>query len=158
MRLPKRLTDWIWTLFPGLNPRFELRAHWAKPGDADGWGASWYFDLLRQRLEPAGMVDDKTWVDLEFPRFFTSIDTTMTPVGRQCLFAQLRSYEFDTATLDERNHAYAVLQANQRLREDLQLGLKPLQLNAGKFRRGHVARSGAEKNSIRPTAAPLDPD
>ncbi|MEJ0006460.1 MAG: hypothetical protein WDM77_08880 [Steroidobacteraceae bacterium] len=130
MRLPNGLLTLLETLFPGLNRRLELRRKWGKPGDGDGWGASWYFDLLRKRLGPAAVVDDTSWTDLEFPRFFTAIDTTLTPIGRQCLFAQLRIYEYDTAELDKRYHACEILRANQELRERLQLRLKPLRVTS----------------------------
>jgi DNA mismatch repair ATPase MutS len=73
------------------------------------------------------VVDDKTWSDLEFPGFFTAIDTTVTPIGRQYLFAQLRVYEYDRAELDDRYRDYDVLRANRELRERVQLALKPLE-------------------------------
>jgi len=135
MKPPNRLLTLLWTLFPSLNRRIELRRRWAQPGDGDGWGASWYFDLLRDQFGPAAVVDDKSWSDLEFPRFFTAIDTTLTPVGRQCLFAQLRRFEYDTTELDKRYHACDVLRTDQELRERLQLKLKPLQLNSA----NHIA-------------------
>ncbi|HEY6457644.1 MAG TPA: hypothetical protein VIY90_20395 [Steroidobacteraceae bacterium] len=119
--------------FPALLRRARLRARWAQPGDASGWGASWYFDLLRERLSTAAVVDDKTWSDLEFPRFFTAIDTTISVVGRQYLFARLRAYEYDKAELDERHHACGVLQSDQALREHIQLTLRPLETDPSAF-------------------------
>jgi MutS domain V len=121
------------TFFPALLRRERLRARWAQPGDATGWAASWFFDLLRERLSAAAVVDDKTWTDLEFPRFFSAIDTTVSVVGRQYLFAQLRTYEYDKAELQARYQACRVLQANQTLREDIQLALRPLELDAAAF-------------------------
>ena len=121
------------TLFPALTRRARLRACWAQPGDATGWAASWYFDLLRERLSPAAVVDDKTWSDLEFPRFFTAIDTTSSVVGRQYLLAQLRTYEYDKAELDQRHRACGVLQSDQALREHIQLALRPLAADPSAF-------------------------
>jgi predicted ATPase len=119
--------------FPALKRRARLRARWAQPGDANGWGASWYFELRRERLSAPAVVDDKTWSDLEFPRLFTAIDTTISLVGRQYLFAQLRTYEYDSAELDERRLACGVLQSNQELREHIQLALWPLESEPSAF-------------------------
>jgi MutS domain V len=121
------------TFFPALLRRARLRARWAQPGDANGWGASWYFELLRERLGAAAVVDDKTWSDLEFPRFFTAIDTTISLVGRQYLFAQLRTHEYDKAELDERHHAYLILQSDRELREHIQLALRRLAADPSAF-------------------------
>ncbi len=79
------------------------------------------------------VVDDKTWTDLEFPRLFSAIDTTVSVVGRQYLFAQLRTYEYDEVELEARYQACRVLQANQTLRENIQLALRPLELDATAF-------------------------
>ncbi len=125
--LLERLLAVLGMVVPGLNRRADLRARWGKPGDGNAFAASWYFDLIRKRLSPAAVVDDKTWSDLEFPRFFTILDTTLTPIGRQCLFAQLRTYEYDRNELDHRYEAYRVLGANRKLRERIQLVMKPLE-------------------------------
>ena len=119
--------------FPRLKWREELRARWGRPGEDNGSRASWYFDLHRKLLEPAAVVDDKSWSDLEFPRFFTAIDTTITAIGRQCLFDQLRTYEYDTAALDARCHDYEVLRSNPELRKSIQLALKPLEVDSASY-------------------------
>jgi predicted ATPase len=121
------------TLLPGLNRRARLRARWGRPGDGDAFGASWYFDLLRKHLSPAAVVDDKTWMDLEFPRIFTTLDTTATAIGRQCLYAQLRTYEYDQDVLEQRYQAYRLLGANRELRERIQLMLRPLELDSAPY-------------------------
>jgi predicted ATPase len=131
--LRERLIGFAGAFFPALLRRVRLRACWAQPGEASGWGASWYFDLLRERLSAAAAVDEKTWSDLELPRFFTAIDTTISLVGRQYLFAQLRVYEYDKAELDERHHAGCVLQSDQQLREHIQLALRPLAADPSAF-------------------------
>lgn len=136
---PERLLNgfigFLGTFFPALNRRAPLRAKWGRPGDGNAFGASWYFDLTRKRSSRAAVVDDKTWSDLEFPRIFTAMDTTITPIGRQCLFAQLRTYEYDRPVLDQHCHAYAVLGTNRELRERLQLALKPLAVDSA----AHIA-------------------
>src|ERR1700735_259433 len=118
---------------PGSKRRAQLRAAGTHPGDADGWSASWYFDQIRKRLNPAAVVDEKTWSDLEFPRFFKAIDTTISLIGRQYLFAQLRIYEYEKVELDDRHHAYEVLQSNRELREHIQLALRPLELDSAAY-------------------------
>src|SRR5277367_5799251 len=95
MVLVKKLVGFLAFFFPWLKRREALRARWGLPGEGNAAGASWYFDLTRKLADRAAVVDDKTWSDLEFPRIFRNLDTTLTPVGRQYLFAQLRTYEFD---------------------------------------------------------------
>jgi hypothetical protein len=128
-----RLIAFAGTFFPALLRRARLRARWAQPGEANAWCASWYFDLLREQLSAAAVVDDKTWTDLEFPRFFAAIDTTVSLVGRQYLFAQLRVYEYDQTELAERYRTCRVLQSDQRLREQIQLALRPLEADPAAF-------------------------
>ena len=133
MKLLDGLFAFAGTLLPGSKQRAALRSAWTHPGDADGWSASWYFDQIRKRLSPAAVVDEKTWSDLEFPRFFKAIDTTVSLIGRQYLFAQLRIYEYEAAELDDRRHIYDVLQSNRELREHIQLALRPLELNSAAY-------------------------
>ena len=113
-------------LFPKRKALRDLRARWGRPGTGDGWLAGEYFDLTRDAHSPA-VVDDKTWVDLEFPRIFASMDSTISPVGSQVLFRQMREYATDAGTLAEKYAAYAQLQSNAALRETLQRKLLPLQ-------------------------------
>ena len=130
MGIPSSLISIAGAFIPSLKWRQEVRARWGRAGEGMTWGASWYFELHRKQLPPAAVVDDKTWSDLELPRFFTGIDTTITPIGRQCLFDQLRVYEFATSALEQRSRTYAILQADPRLREDIQVALMPLALDA----------------------------
>ena len=103
----------------------ELRARWGAQGDKSGFLASRYFELTRDG-SPGAQVDDKTWADLEFPEIFARMDTTVTPVGSQMLFAQLRRYVDDTGTPARRYASYTELARNTRLREHIQLRLAPL--------------------------------
>ncbi len=130
MGLASDLKAFAETLFPWLNRRAELRARWGLPGEDNGFRASRYFDLTRRLSDPTAVVDDKTWSDLEFPKFFTTIDTTVTPIGRQYLFHRLRTYAFDKEDLDRRYRAYEVLGADSELREDMQLALKALKIDS----------------------------
>jgi DNA mismatch repair ATPase MutS len=133
MGLANDLMAFAGTLFPWLNRRAELRGRWGLPGEENGFRASRYFDLTRKLSERADVVDDKTWSDLEFPKLFTTIDTTITPIGRQYLFHQLRTYQFDKEELDRRYRAYEVLGANRELREDFQLALKGLEIDSAAY-------------------------
>jgi len=129
-RLPKVIFDVLGVFFPALNYRAAFRARWGRPGDGNAFRASWYFDLIRKQLSRAAVVDNKTWSDLEFPRFFTALDTTITAIGRQYLFAQLRTCEYNKDVLERRYHDYGILKANRELRERIQLTLKPLELDS----------------------------
>ena len=110
----------------------KLRAKWGKRGAKDGWLASRYFDLTRVD-STRKYVDDKTWADLEFPRIFSYLDSTETPLGSQSLFRTLREYVDDPSELTQRYDAYGVLRSNAPLREEIQLRLVSLQAdsNAG---------------------------
>jgi hypothetical protein len=112
-------------LFPKRRAMAELRARWGKPGDKDGWLASDYFDLVRD-CKPDACIDDKTWLDLEYPEIFARMDSTATPVGSQVLYRQLRTHVDDEDELARRHALYARLQSDARLRDALQARLIPL--------------------------------
>jgi predicted ATPase len=127
-------SDWVEAVFPGINRREKLRKAWGLKGDKDGWLASRAFDLVRTPSQ-AQWLDDKTWTDLEFPSLFTNIDTTITPVGAQILYKQLREYQFDSKEIARRHEAYDAFKADSALREDCQLALAALDTHAA----AHVA-------------------
>jgi hypothetical protein len=56
------------------------------------------FDLTRNAT--ADSVDDRTWIDLEFERLFSSVDSTLTSSGSQCLYHKLRIYRDDPGELE----------------------------------------------------------
>jgi hypothetical protein len=62
-----------------------------------------------------------------FHRIFSDLNTTITPIGRQYLYKQLRRYEYSAQILSQRTRAYEVLRDDNLLRENLQLALKPLE-------------------------------
>lgn len=103
----------------------SLRARWGRPGERDGWLASEYFDLVRGRRSE-DCLDDKTWVDLEFPKIFAAIDACISPVGSQALYRWMRTRVGDPNALTARYAAYQALQSNVLLREELQRRLLPL--------------------------------
>jgi hypothetical protein len=126
MSLRSSLINIAGQFVPSLKWRQEIRGRWGQPGAGNAARASWYFDLHREQLEPGAVVDDKTWSDLEFPSFFTSIDTTISPIGRQYLFDLLRVYEYQSSEQDRRFRTYEILKADPQLREDIQVTLMPL--------------------------------
>jgi hypothetical protein len=120
-------------LYDVLSPTRPLlnafRSTWGQVGSKDGWLVSRYFDLTRQH-SPASCVDDKTWRDLEFPKIFADMDTTVTPLGGQVLFRRLRTYVTSSDALSERYSVYETLRTDKRLREEIQLRLTPLRADS----------------------------
>jgi DNA mismatch repair ATPase MutS len=62
-------------------------------------------------------------MDLEFERLFSSVDSTLTGLGSQCLYHKLRTYRDDPGELEKDYAAYQVLRRDTELREQLQLSL-----------------------------------
>lgn len=119
-------------LRPGRQRLRELRARWAQPGSGEGaFHASWYFERQRKVALHAGageaaFVDDRTWGDLEFPRIFDAIDTTLTPPGRQMLYSQLRGDAGPAGQAGQRYALCTALRDDAVLRERIQLLLLSL--------------------------------
>jgi MutS domain V len=105
-------------------PIDQIRASWGKEGSKDSWLSTKLFDLTRNPA--ANSVDDRTWIDLEFERLFSSVDSTLTRLGSQCLYRKLRIYRDDPGELARDYAAYQVLRRDAELRERLQLSLWPL--------------------------------
>ena len=102
----------------------RLRECWGKPGNKDIWYADRCFELTRTH-DPLREVDDRSWRDLECPRLFAQMDTTVTGIGSQYLYRQLRSYA-DREQVHDRFALFALLRSDQPLRERIQLALMPL--------------------------------
>lgn len=101
----------------------ELRERWGRPGAKHELFADRWFQLVRNE---SNCVDDKTWDDLEFPRVFVDLDTTVTPLGSQSLYLQMREYMDDQAELTARHAMHVSLRDDDAYRERLQLALWPL--------------------------------
>ena len=123
-------------LLKALSPRWRtlqrLRASWGKAGTKDGWLADRYFARTRDD-SATNCVDDRTWVDLEFPKIFSVFDSTVTPLGTQMLYRMMRHYVEDESELADQYRMYQNFQANAPLREEVQLKLAALEgdSNAG---------------------------
>ena len=102
-------------------PIDQIRANWGREASKDRWLATRLFDLTRSIA--ADSVDDRTWIDLEFERLFSSMDSTLTPMGTQCLYRKLRIYRDHPAELQKDYAAYQALRRETALREQLQLSL-----------------------------------
>ena len=106
------------------SPINQIRASWGREGSKDPWLSTKLFDLTRNVA--ADSVDDRTWIDLEFERLFSSADSTLTHLGSQCLYHKLRIYRDEPSELEKDYAAYQVLRRDSALRERLQLSLWPL--------------------------------
>src|ERR1700678_582912 len=105
-------------------PIDQSRASWGREGSKDSWLSTKLFDLTRNAA--ADSVDDRTWIDLEFERLFSSVDSTLTRLGSQCLYHKLRTYRDEPGELEKDYAAYQVLRQDSALREQLQMSLWPL--------------------------------
>jgi hypothetical protein len=105
-------------------PIDQIRASWGREGSKDPWLSTKLFDLTRNAA--ADSVDDRTWTDLEFERLFSSVDSTLTRLGSQCLYHKLRTYRDEPSELEKDYAAYQVLRRDTALREQLQMSLWPL--------------------------------
>lgn len=123
------LDQFLSRLSPRKRELARLHAKWGRSGDNDGWSASRYFDLTRDR--GAGLhVDDKTWDDLEFPKLFSDVDSTETDVGGQVLYRKLREYVDERSELEQQYAAYRTLRSSASLREEIQLRLAALRASS----------------------------
>jgi len=130
--LPDRMKS-LTHLLRALSPRYRtlerMRSRWGKPGTRDGWLAGRYFELTRDG-SAKDFVDDRTWGDLEFPKIFSVLDSTITPVGGQTLFRMMRGYVDDEGELEDRFRMYQALRSDASLREAIQLGLTALEADS----------------------------
>lgn len=103
----------------------RLRAKWGLPGAKEAVAVRRYFDLTRDSAVPA--VDDKTWVDLELPKVFVTLDSTESPLGSQYLYRRLRTFVGSPEAIATYHDCCQALRADAALREKIQLQLAGLQ-------------------------------
>ena len=116
---------------PAARRRQKLRKSWGCVGDGDGWLATRLFDL--RRADNPRALDDKTWRDLELASFFHQLDTTITKPGSQYLYNQLRTLESDSDAPVGRYATCRLLVRDARLREELQLALRRLEVDSAAY-------------------------
>ena len=102
-------------------PIDQIRASWGQEGSKEPWLSTKLFDLTRNAA--VDLLDDRTWMDLEFERLFSSVDSTLTRLGSQCLYHKLRTYREGPSELENDYAAYQLLRRDTALREQLQLSL-----------------------------------
>ncbi len=119
-------------IFPKQKKLTQLRVKWKEVDEKNCSQVSRYFDLTRSK-SAVEFVDDKTWLDLEFPKIFSLIDSTETPLGSQVLYRKLRYYNEKSNDLAEHFVAYDELRSNAQLREDIQLELTHLDLESNAY-------------------------
>lgn len=123
----------------------KLRAKWKQNDIKIGTQASRYFDLTRY-TSAVEFVDDKTWYDLEFPMFFSKLDSTLTPIGSQVLYQNLRSYKKTTCVLSEQYSTYDVLRSNAQIREEIQLELLNLDFESNAYISDYIFGDSPKKS------------
>ncbi len=112
------------TMTPRRRRLEELREQWGKGGSKEPWLAGRYFEWVAARANRSTYVDGRTWNDLEFPRIFADMDTTVTRPGSQYLYGQLRIFPDPAATIASDSYrTYQTLAADRDLRERIQLTL-----------------------------------
>ena len=112
-------------VFPKQKLLADIRSRWGQPGERHAWRPGIHFELTRAAAKTE-LVDDKTWLDLEFPEIFSRLDTTITPLGRQYLFSMMHTYIDDPSELAERQACARMLRSDVALRESIQLKLATL--------------------------------
>jgi hypothetical protein len=85
-----------------------------------------YWELRQRHEHLEDCVDDRTWDDLDMDRVFARIDTCLTSVGSQCLYAVLREPRFDEQGADGQESLMAFLAENPATRLELQLILSKM--------------------------------
>ncbi|HEY2981695.1 MAG TPA: hypothetical protein VGJ22_10975, partial [Anaerolineales bacterium] len=119
------IQTWVQLRLSGKHrPIDAIRERWGKEGCKEPWLSTKLFDLTRNAATES--VDDGTWTDLECERLFRSVDSTLTPLGSQCLYRKLRIYRDDPVELEKDYAAFQALRRDTALREQLQLSLWPL--------------------------------
>lgn len=117
----ERLLD---LLSPQRRELRRLRAKWGLPGAKEGIEVRRYFDLTCDSTVTA--VDDKTWVDLELPKVFATLDSTESPLGSQYLYRRLRAFVGSPEDLAKYHECCQALRDDVALREKIQLQLSGL--------------------------------
>lgn len=103
----------------------EIRDAWGRPGTKDEWLVDRFFRLT-QTDDELSQIDERTWEDLEFPLIVSSVDTTVTPLGSQCLFRMFRTYASDPEETESLHQTIKTLRGDKKLRERIQLTLVKL--------------------------------
>ncbi len=112
----------------------KLREEWINPTSwkRDFSSISSLFELTCSDHEH-GIVDGKTWNDLDMNSIFWKVDTTLTSVGQQYLYRKMRLLEKPKSSLEDDYRAADLLREDRNLREELQLFPKKNERRRCKF-------------------------
>jgi hypothetical protein len=122
----------------------NLRAKWLRGEEKICFQASRYFDLTRDKSK-FKFVDDKTWLDLEFPKIFSLLDSTETSIGSQVFYRKLRYYNEKPSELAEHYAACTALRTDAELRENIQLQLAHLNFESNAYIADYIFGAPTEK-------------
>ena len=112
----------------------RLRDEWLSPKrwDREFSSIRVLFDLSWSKHRD-GVVDEKTWNDLDMNSIFRKVDTTMTSAGQQYLYRKLRLLKNPDSDLEEDFRVASILQQDRDTRERLQLCLQMLKQGDAKI-------------------------
>jgi hypothetical protein len=76
----------------------QLRERWGLPKDIDRdlWSIGRFHRLQVEVSGTTGTIDDRTWADLDMDRLFDEVDRTESALGREFLYARLRTPQTET--------------------------------------------------------------
>ena len=116
-------------LYPKMNLRSRnkllknIRDNWSKP--IDRFRNLDLISLFHENVKnnDENLVDENTWIDLNFDDIFALVDRSNSPIGQQYLYHILHKYESDPDLLNNRLQLAEQLKKDSELREKLQLEL-----------------------------------
>ena len=87
-----------------------------------------YFRYRQSDIPAQLTVDDRTWDDLEMDQVFARVDRTVSVIGRQYLYAMLRTYKSDLSGQEKQrlNALYSVFRTDD-------IELQPLLANCARM-------------------------
>lgn len=106
--------------------RQQLRARWGQVFHTYRSRKQTPALFLLTKKDTTEFVDDAAWNDLDIDSLFNRLDNTITPIGRQFLYRQLRCYEFNEQVLADRYQLANFFKISRDVREETQLALMGL--------------------------------
>lgn len=114
-------------LSPAYKYKKELRARWGRYHDiyrSPSICANLF--LLTKPAKPNATLDDATWRDLDMDKLFANVDNTVTVLGQQYLYRQIRTYNKNADELASQFQTALCFQRDDNFREQTQLHLMGL--------------------------------
>ena len=85
-----------------------------------------YWEAVVSHHDLSVYIDDITWDDLDMDKVYQRIDACQTSVGDEYLYAMLRQPIFEQAKLSGRENLLSILEADPKLRLDIQVILSKM--------------------------------